>query len=114
MRQRQSIVTQFENRQCHEGIQLLDDASWGRLATYAVNLHIHHCQFYAHAIRIIVEKTAWRFFFKLPEHTFRVCGRRWATPIKQAAFNVARQIGESLLFICSIMTRARRVVWKST
>lgn len=28
-----------------EKIQLLDAASWGRMATNAVQMHVHYCQF---------------------------------------------------------------------
>lgn len=110
----QSIVTDFKNRQCNEVIKLLDAASWGRLATYAVQLHVNYCQFYARAVRTIAEKTAWRFLFKLPSFLYRVCGRCWATPIEQAAFNVARQLGEGFIPISAIITRARRVVSEAT
>lgn len=77
-------------------------------------MHLHYCQFYAHAIRTIAGKAAWRLFVRFPSHLFRVNGRRWVTTIEQATFNVARQLGEGIISTSAIMTRARRVIGETT
>lgn len=102
----QSLVTDFKNLQFHEGENFINAASWRRLATYAVQMHVHYCLFYAYAIRTIACKAAWRVFVQLPPHQFRVNKRRWATFIKQATFKVARQLGKGIISIIAIMTRA--------
>lgn len=113
-KQVQFIVNDFKNRQLKEGMQFFDTAAFTRLAPYAVQLHMQSCQFDAYAVRKVAGKTVWRVFVCFPLHPFRVNERRCTTPIEQATFNVARQLGRELISICASMTQARRSIKEMT